>query len=75
METVNHWNVMAYYLGLMWVYVCLRIFMGVNMGDEFIDGIPLAIWQVGVLAWGLSLMFALIGSGNGTLPRLQLVRD
>jgi hypothetical protein len=40
---------------LIWVYICARIIVSrVNMSSEFIDGIGISFWHLGILVFVIS---------------------
>lgn len=47
------------YCLLVWLYVVARILLGVSPGDMFIDGIPVAFWHLGLIAFVASFISAL----------------
>jgi hypothetical protein len=72
----NWWFVTGVYALFVWAYICIRIVgNSINMSDPFINGIPGAFWQWGIIAFTVSYVCIIAGvAEDGVLPRMRLVR-
>jgi len=70
------WYITGIYFLLIWLYIVVRIVVSkVQMNNEFIDGIPVNFWQLGIICFSASYLCMIWGSAeNGILPRVRFVR-